>query len=546
MGVITTTDSLCTHILWQKGEQECLLLALENGSMQSIAGRECILPTALLNTKAASVSLDNNDAEGDLEETQEAEFDTQPPMDVTITEKNRLKTTAFNNDEQDSDDDLIFDQSQSKAVAKNQFVADEADEDDTRGADNTNDNTNNDLDVFGDAMESAQNEQNQNDDIATGDVQNNPEQFDNNMDDDDYDDFDVNVSDARNKVAALPEPQAPFAPSSTPIAKRRILCWNKHGSITSRERQEIDGTYRTIDFSFTDSATNRPISFRDPYNFIIGTFGEEGGLFASDLTEDDDDVLDDYLLNGMSDATRAVVKKSGRKKNGLRSDRATGSNIYFHRFDTFGAMSDKDWHLALPEGERALGCATGSGWNAVVTNRRFLRLFSTAGNQGPVTWLKGDPVTLVGGGRFCAAIFHEGNPLMDGTQKLGYALYDGFTGRLVVEGSVSAMSPGSSLAWAGFSSEFTLCVMDEEGMLSMLVATKMDGAIGTTYRWAPVLDTLGLKKSREDEFWPVSIQGGKMICVPLKGIKYPDPSRRPVTASFSLRVPLAKASGKKR
>jgi len=546
LGIITTTDSLCTDILWQKGEQESLLLALENGSMRSIEGRDCILPKALLETKATSVSLDNHEAEEGLEETLETEFDTQPPMDVPIVEKKRLKKASNDEEEeQDSDDELIFDQSQSKAVAKNLFVVDEAD--DVDGLDG-GDYANNDLDKFGDVMESTQNEQNQNDngDEVAEDVRNHPDPFGDNMDDDDYDDFDVSASDTRNKVAGLPEPQAPFAPSSTPIARRRILCWNKHGVITSRERQEIDGTYRTIDLSFTDSATNRPISFRDPYNFIIGTFGEEGGLFASDLMDDDDDdeILDDHLLNGMSDATRAIVKKSGRKKNGLKSERATGSNIYFHRFDTFGAMSDKDWHLALPEGERALGCATGSGWNAVVTNRRFLRLLSTAGNQGPVIWLKGNPVTLVGSGRFCAAIFHEGNPLMDGTQKLGYALYDGFTGRLIVEGSVSAMSPGSSLSWAGFSSDFSLCVMDEEGMLSMLVATKMDEAVATTYRWAPVLDTLGLKKSREDEFWPVSIQGGKLICVPLKGIKHPDPARRPVTASFSLRVPLAKGIGR--
>lgn len=546
MGNIYTTNSPCTHILWQEGDHQCLFLALENGSMQTIAGRDHILPVGLLGSKVTSTLDDDNEVEEDFEETQEVEFDTQPPMAVPFVEKKRIKKANVD-EEQDSDDDLLFDQSQSndKSATKNQFVDDEADDDDLDGEDVRSINAKDDIDNFDDIIEPPQND---NEAVTPRDAQNDPDAFDDNMDDDDYDDLDLNANNFGSKVAALPEPQAPFAPSSTPLANRRILCWNHHGVITSRERRDMDGAYRTIDFSFTDSATNRPISFRDPYNFIIGTFGEDGGLFASDLTQDDDDddIPDDDFLNRMSDTTRAIVKKSGRKKNGLKSERATGSNVYFHRFDTFGAISDKDWHLALPEGERALGCATGAGWNAVVTNRRFVRFLSAAGMQGPVIWLKGDPVTVVGSGRLCAAIFHEGNPLMDGTQRLGYALYDGVTGRLIVEGLISAISCGSALSWAGFNSDLSLCVMDKEGMVSMLVVTKMDGSSGSTYRWAPVLDTLGLKKSREDEFWPVSIQGGKFVCVPLKGVKHPDPARRPLTTAFPLRVPLARGNGRRR
>ena len=41
--------------------------------------------------------------------------------------------------------------------------------------------------------------------------------------------------------------------------------------------------------------------------------------------------------------------------------------MYFHRFETFGRNADKDWVMALPDGERVLGCATGGGWGAVIT-----------------------------------------------------------------------------------------------------------------------------------------------------------------------------------
>ena len=303
---------------------------------------------------------------------------------------------------------------------------------------------------------------------------------------------------------------------------------------------------RFIDFSFVDSASRRPASFRDPYNLIIGAFGEEGGLFASDLREDDDDDgFGDDLFNGMSDTTKAVVKKSGRRNIG-KKDRATGSNIYFHRFETFGSAKDKDWHLALPEGEQAVGCASGKGWNAVATNRRFLRLFSTSGMQGPVVWLKGDVVTIVGRGRFLSVMHHEANPLTDGTQKIGYTIFDGVTAKVIAEGSVSALSPGSSLMWAGFSSDLSLCVTDQEGIVSMLVLSKTENQANMTGKWVPLLDTLGLKKSREDHFWPVSIQNSKFVCVPLKGTKHPDATRRPLTTAFQMRLPLARGIGGRR
>ena len=82
--------------------------------------------------------------------------------------------------------------------------------------------------------------------------------------------------------------------------------------------------------------------------------------------EDDDDDFDvDGLTAGLSEATRKAVKRSRKKLNG--SDSAKGSSVYFHRFETFGKTSDKDWVYALPDGERVLGCAAGSGWCGVMT-----------------------------------------------------------------------------------------------------------------------------------------------------------------------------------
>ena len=130
------------------------------------------------------------------------------------------------------------------------------------------------------------------------------------------------------------------------------------------------------------------------------------------------------------------------------------------------------------------------------------------------------------------------------------------TGATVASGEVSGMSPGSSLNWAGFSDKCVLSVMDSDGMLSMLA--RYPGTNGTdnapsSYsnssngNWMPLLDTVGLKKSTHDTYWPVEVHGGKLVCVLLRGGKeYPDAGRRPVTTTLPLRIPLATSLTTKR
>ena len=138
-------------------------------------------------------------------------------------------------------------------------------------------------------------------------------------------------------------------------------------------------------------------------------------------------------------------------------------------------------------------------------------------------------------------------PLLDGTQHLGYMLFDAVTSRTVSKGSVSCISAGSSLSWAGFSNDLSLMAMDSDGMLSMLVATSMIDAEPNSWDWAPVLDTIGLRKSADDNYWPITVYDGKLVCIPLKGgIEYPDAGRRPITATLGMKMPLARSMLAKR
>eukprot|EP00980_Cylindrotheca_fusiformis_P012374 scaffold3036_cov117-Cylindrotheca_fusiformis.AAC.13 len=337
-------------------------------------------------------------------------------------------------------------------------------------------------------------------------------------------------------------PQPPFSVSSSPLdLARRYLCWNHIASTTIHHGDGATNSRNTISINFSDSAYKRPITFVDNMNIILGAVGEDGAIFASDVQhddEDDDSVEEDLDAVEISEATKEAVKKSKRRSN--HKGGSLGSSVFFYRFETFGSLRDKDWFLQLPTGERVLGSACGQGWAAVMTSRRFLRLFSSGGNQREVVWLDGEPVTMVGRSQFLAVFYHKSYPLADKTQQLGYTLWDTASFTVVSKGSVSCLSAGATLTWAGFSNDCSLVAADSDGMFSMLVPCAQSGA---AWEWAPILDTVGLRKSADDLFWPVSVYDGKIIVVPLKGGNtYPDASRRPVTTTLSLRMPLANSS----
>jgi Minichromosome loss protein, Mcl1, middle region len=133
-------------------------------------------------------------------------------------------------------------------------------------------------------------------------------------------------------------------------------------------------------------------------------------------------------------------------------------------------------------------------------------------------------------------IFHQGQPLPDGSQCLGYMLVDILGNDIVSKGPLSCLSQKSSLTWIGLSNAMSVMAMDSNGIVSMLVKCK------SNYEWMPMMDTMGLRKSRSDSFWPLTVYDGKVVCVPLKGgSTYPDAARRLVTSELGLRIPLAKA-----
>lgn len=577
-------DSPPTDLLWDRsGDEEVLYIPCENGTMSVVTGRANIAPglssnvsssksaaTGRLVPKATTDEFDDEDDElfalaGDgktdaapaseapcvtaavrdalsSDEEDENEPPAEPAEKPTSPEAQRL--TKPNHDDAMSDDDDLFNTDKA-SPPKSRFVDDEAADDDDDDDDDSLAPTGRADGVTGQPKESSPMK-------ATGGDDNDSIDDNSHMppanDDDDFDQ--LPAATRHYPILKLPEPQAAFAASSTPLdLSRRFMCWNHIGSVTHMQG-DPGITRSSIDIDFTDSAFRRPITFTDNMGFILGSLGEDGGIFATDIA-DDDDLDDDEDLGDvveglhMSEATKAAVKRSHRARMSKGGSNPKGSSIYFHRFETFGALREKDWYLTLPDGERALGCACGEGWAAVMTSRRFLRLFSSGGNQGQILWLGGEPLTMVGRSRLLAVFYHEAAPLHDGTQKLGYMLVDALANRVVSRGSSTCISTGSSLSWAGFSNDGSLMAMDSDGMLSMLVSSDIPPEDGqsTSWEWVPMLDTVGLRKSSDDSFWPVTVYDGKLVCVPLKGgTKYPDATRRPVTTSLGLRLPLARGN----
>lgn len=286
----------------------------------------------------------------------------------------------------DDDDDTDRNDSPPK-VKKSRFIDDEAEDDDDE---DDISNNNSAMELNNDSTKATPSNGGEDDDIENAiqyeDIDKpslrhitapaDDNDIDNASDDDASDDsYDRRHQNRRstNSIVNLPEPQAPFGVSSTPLdLPRRFLCWNHIGSITLLRGDDstTSSTNRTtIDIHFTNSFSRRNITFTDNLGFILGSLGEDGAIFATDVADDDndeeDDILGDSYLRGLSKKTKEAVKRDQRTKKNLA--KPTGSTLYFNRFETFGNVRDKDWVLTLPSGERVVGCACGEGWAAAIT-----------------------------------------------------------------------------------------------------------------------------------------------------------------------------------
>ncbi len=317
------------------------------------------------------------------------------------------------------------------------------------------------------------------------------------------------------KEKAFLTTQEPFQPSSSlnDDKSRRYLVYNSVGDVTIRE--DPDNGQNRIEIRFADThSRNKQEAFAENLGYVMASLCDQGAVFATDLEYVDQETL--------------------------QYRKPLGSKVYYKAFGGW-LNNNEDFYIDLNEEEKALCVAVGCGWCAVATSAGYLRVFSSAGVQLHVYWLKGPVISMCGSGSQLAVFYNAGQPV-DGTIRAHVDLYciscdSPKANRCVVSDFSVPLSREGKLAWVGFDKDLHILTMiDSKGVMSMLMKP-----LG--WQWVPVFDTERTKKTIDHEYWPVSVSArtSKYTFVLLNGESKPKVFPRPTTSQKDLYIPVAES-----
>ena len=283
--------------------------------------------------------------------------------------------------------------------------------------------------------------------------------------------------------------QQSFQPSSTPTGrnqKKRILCWNLVGVVTSQD----DHVHNTISIDFADSSL-RPIRIRDHYQYSMASMTSTGILLASPIIQNQPSV------------------------------------VYFKPFQSWA--SNSDWTLTLPEGESATCVVLSSRFAAVATSNQLIRVLSLTGIQADVVSIPGRVITLAADtfqlSFVCAANEYSTELLYN---NLALNLWNEVEEARSPERHLP-ISPSSTLQWLGYCTE-----------TGVLASYDSNGTVRLKYgpRWIPML-----MKAQEvckcSIFWLAAVTPMGAIGVPcLSNETYPSASTRPALRTVPFTAPV--------
>jgi hypothetical protein len=341
-------------------------------------------------------------------------------------------------------------------------------------------------------------------------------------DEDSEDDEDLDAesqSDKPDTAEIVPNPGFRSKPTYHPSVQiastkpdekgRRYLVWNSVGNVTCK----TEDISNRIEVRFANkSKRSKQEIVNDSWGFVMAALAHEGAVFATPLPLQEND------------------------------EPTTGSTIRYHAFSTgserlFGA--NESFTVSLENNEAAVSLAVGTGWVAVATSRRFLRIFSCTGCQLGVHWLQGNVVCLCGYENLLAVVYNT-MPMTGDEYHVSVDLFD-VTPNIsdfvrCVSTTVLPLSPGHQLNWMGFSVDsLQLFAEDTSGVFSMLTAL---GPGSNSWHWVPSLEIEKFKKSAGHKYWPVTIMENKLAYVLLSGENKPAIYPEPVITTQPLRIPL--------
>ncbi|KAA0158260.1 hypothetical protein FNF31_05494 [Cafeteria roenbergensis] len=347
--------------------------------------------------------------------------------------------------------------------------------------------------------------------------------------------------------------------------RRRFLCWNRVGAVTSRD----DDSHRTVEIELDDSSLasgkgrGTTVRLTDTEGFTMAALSEEGAVLAAPAP-----------------AAAPGDGGAGARRGGRGA--AEGSLVTWQPLRGWTEGGRARWDMRLPAGEEARVVAAGREWLAVATSRRQLRVFRTSGVQEAVFLLPGAVVSMVGRGALLMVVTASGPPTAQG-QTLEWQLWvcgdarasglgsaagvgsgapgacasvglGGLGGRggvgpagmpgvalgmgsvpRVVAAGVLPQRPGEQLTWAGFTEEGLAVVADSGGLLSAL-------SPGAGWAWTVLADLHAdgvTDEGKGQRAWVVDVSSGRVVYALVRSAsKGPAVLPRPVLSTHSLRAPL--------
>ena len=239
--------------------------------------------------------------------------------------------------------------------------------------------------------------------------------------------------------------QEPFQSGSTPIhLENRFMVWNSVGIVRCTDTQNKN----SIDVEFHDTTYHHSIHLPNVQNYSIADLSNNTLVLAT---------------------------------NGDES--STNAKLFCMLFNIWDAT--KEWQIEMPSEEFIESVACGSSFIAVVTDKRFVRIFTSGGIQTNIFSLCGRVVCLSAWEHFLLIVYHSSSGMPE-EQSLSMIVLNmenkSNVKHPVPEPIPVALSPKSLVSWAGFTDEGTPCVVDSDGVIRIY-----NKNFGNT--WFPIAST---------------------------------------------------------
>ncbi|XP_078171253.1 transducin family protein / WD-40 repeat family protein [Carex rostrata] len=287
--------------------------------------------------------------------------------------------------------------------------------------------------------------------------------------------------------------QEAFQAGSTPTeqGKRRFLCYNLLGCVTSLENDGF--SHVEVDFHDTGRGPRVP-SMTDYFGFTMAALNESGCVLASPF--------------------------KGEKNM---------STLMYRPFGSWA--NNSEWSMRF-ELEEVKAVALGKNWVAAVTSFNFLRIFTEGGLQMHILSVNGPVVTLAGFEDLLAVVTHASDCLSSGEQVLEMKVFNIRHSTQTISCRLP-LTLSSHLTWLGFSEDGRICSFDSKGILRVY-SDQFGGS------WLPVFSVDKARKSEDENYWIVGLNATKLFCVVCKSPEsYPSVMPKPVLTILDFSSPIA-------